>query len=229
MAALPAELRDRAGRISSRFHLDAPSWYHDPDSTPFLAAVADAVWNERVLRIRYHRWKAPQDVTRVVEPYGLVLKAGRWYLVARGTGRPVTYRVSAIRSLESLDERFIRSSDFDLAGYWRSYVDDFEASRHRGEATILLSPHGVERLPDCQPDAVVKAVAATGIPDPGGWVRAVIPIESVGHAAADLLRLGADVEVLAPAELRERMADTVRVLAERYQVSPSQDVFSDGR
>src|SRR6266498_2330111 len=64
MAAMPPELRDRAGRISSRFHLDAPSWYHDPEETPYLAAVADAVWHERVVRIRYHWWKEPQEVTR---------------------------------------------------------------------------------------------------------------------------------------------------------------------
>jgi predicted DNA-binding transcriptional regulator YafY len=216
MAALPPELRDRAGRISSRFHLDAPSWYHDPDSTPYLAAVADAVWHERVLRIRYHRWKAPQDVTRVLQPYGLVLKAGRWYLVARGSGALATYRVSQILSLETLEERFTRPAGFDLAGYWKSYLDDFEARRHRGTAVIRLSPPGVERLPDCMPGAVVSAVAATGRLLDDGWTQAEIPIESVGHAVADLLRLGPDVEVVGPAEVRERMIDTVRVLAGWY-------------
>lgn len=216
MAALPPELRDRAGRISSRFHLDAPSWYHDVDETPFLAAVADAVWHERVLRVRYHRWKAPQDVTRVLQPYGLVLKAGRWYLVARGSGPLATYRVSQILSLETLEERFTRPADFDLAAYWKSYLDDFEARRHRGTAVVRLSPDGVERLPDCMPAAVVSAVAATGRQLADGWVQAEIPIESVGHAVADLLRMGPDVEVIGPAEVRERMIDTVRVLAGWY-------------
>jgi predicted DNA-binding transcriptional regulator YafY len=230
MAALPAELRDRAGHIAGRFHLDAPSWYRDRDTSPHLAAVADAVWHERVLRITYHRWKAPQDVVRVLEPYGLVLKAGRWYLVARGTGWLATYRVSAIRSLESSDQRFVRPADFDLAAYWQSYMDDFEERRHRGEATILLSPQAVDRLPDCQPDAVVRAVAETGrVADEHGRIRAVIPVESIEHATAELLRLGADVEVLAPAELRDRMAETVRTLAERYGVRPSQPVFRHGR
>lgn len=41
MASLPAELRDRAGRIAQRFHLDAPRWYHEADRTPHLGAVAD--------------------------------------------------------------------------------------------------------------------------------------------------------------------------------------------
>jgi predicted DNA-binding transcriptional regulator YafY len=217
MAALPPELRDRAGRISSRFHLDAPSWYHDQDETPYLAAVADAVWHERLLRIRYHRWKAPQDVTRTLEPYGLVLKAGRWYLVARGSGPLATYRVSQILSMEPLDERFTRPGEFDLAAYWRSYLDDFEARRHRGSAVIRLSPEGLERLPDRMSAAVVAAVASTATaPDEDGWVEAVIPIESASHAVADLLRMGTDVEVVGPAELRDQLIDTVRVLAGRY-------------
>lgn len=216
MAALPPELRDRAGRISSRFHLDAPSWYHDPDDTPFLAAVANAVWHERVLRIRYHRWKAPQDVTRTLEPYGLVLKAGRWYLVARGTGSLATYRVSQILSLETLDTPFTRPPDFDLPSYWRSYLNDFESRRHRGSALIRLSPSAVARLPDCMPAAVVTAVTTTAQPLADGWLQARIPIESNAHAIADLLRLGPDVEILAPPDLRTLMTETIRALSAHY-------------
>ncbi|HET9143304.1 YafY family protein [Actinophytocola sp.] len=229
-AALPAELADRAGRIAGRFHLDAPSWYREPDPTPHLAAVADAVWNERLLRIRYHRWKAPQEVNRTLAPYGLVLKAGRWYLVARGTGRLATYRVSQIRELWSLDDRFDRPPDFDLTAYWRSHVTAFEASRHRGEATIRISPEGMAQLPDVLPDAMVRAVAANGAADERpGWTRATVPTESVDHTVRELLRLGGDVEVLGPAELRDRMIDTIVALTQRYGITgsrASQDALS---
>jgi predicted DNA-binding transcriptional regulator YafY len=43
-----------------------------------------------------------------------------------------------------------------------------------------------------------------------------VPIESVEHAMAEFLRLGTDIEVLRPPELRERIARTVAELAERY-------------
>ncbi|HZC26205.1 MAG TPA: HTH domain-containing protein, partial [Actinopolymorphaceae bacterium] len=49
MAALPTELRTRAGRISERFHLDAPGWFREIERPDNLAAVADAVWNQRVI------------------------------------------------------------------------------------------------------------------------------------------------------------------------------------
>ncbi|WP_307835219.1 WYL domain-containing protein [Streptomyces adelaidensis] len=43
-----------------------------------------------------------------------------------------------------------------------------------------------------------------------------MPIESVEHAQGEFLRLGADIEVLAPGELRARIGRTVAELAERY-------------
>ncbi|MFI7699296.1 helix-turn-helix transcriptional regulator [Nonomuraea sp. NPDC049480] len=217
MAALPVELRDRAGRIQERFHLDAPTWYRDREPVMYLPAVADAVWNERRIQVRYRRWKAPQEVERRLDPYGLVVKAGRWYLVARAGEDVRTYRVSQILDLHALDEGFARPEGFDLAAYWEDYLAAFEARLQRGEAVVRLSPRGLERLADLMTPGVVAAARETaGPPDGEGWTRVTVPIESVEHALAEFLRLGVDAEVLAPGELRDRLAATAKVLAERY-------------
>ncbi|TMR94401.1 helix-turn-helix transcriptional regulator [Nonomuraea basaltis] len=217
MAALPVELRDRAGRIQERFHLDAPTWYRDQDPVTFLAAVADAVWNERRIQVRYRRWKEPQEVERRLDPYGLVVKAGRWYLVA-GVGEDVrTYRVSQILDLHALPEGFTRPEGFDLAAYWQGYLAEFEARLRWGEAEVRLSPRGVERLADLMTPGVVAAAQQTaGPPDEEGWTRVTVPIESIEHALGEFLRLGTDAEVLSPGELRDRLAAAAKVLAERY-------------
>src|SRR3954464_6003157 len=81
-ASLPGELADRADRVRERFHLDAPGWFRADEPTPYLSTVASAVWDSRQLAIRYRRWKAPREVSRTLDPLGVVLKAGRWYLVA---------------------------------------------------------------------------------------------------------------------------------------------------
>ncbi|MEU7990686.1 YafY family protein [Streptosporangium canum] len=217
MAALPAELRDRAGRIRERFHLDAPTWYHGADETPHLAAAAEAVWEERRLEIRYHRWKAPQEVVRTLDPYGLVLKAGRWYLIARGGQDIRTYRVSQILELRVLPQSFERPGDFDLAAHWNGALEEFEARLHRGEAVIRLSPDGMERLPDMGRPALLRAAEATAEPPgPDGWTQVTVPIESHRHALSEFLRFGLDLEVVAPAELRDLMAETTGSLARRY-------------
>ncbi|MGW6137614.1 helix-turn-helix transcriptional regulator [Streptomyces sp. NPDC055140] len=213
-AALPAELRAHSERISARFHLDAPGWYADEDDVPHLPAVATAVWNSRVLHVRYRRWRAPTDVDRRLEPYGLVLKAGRWYVIAAaGTEGARAYRVDQILQLHLGEEQFEPPADFDLAAYWRAYQDDFHGRLHSGDAVVRLAPGAADRLPGPVPR---EAAHATARPEPDGWTRAVVPIESVDHAHDEFLRLGADIEVLEPADLRHRIQDTVKALAGLY-------------
>ncbi|MEV4544613.1 helix-turn-helix transcriptional regulator [Micromonospora echinaurantiaca] len=220
-AALPPALADRALRLQQRFHLDTPGWYADGDASPHLAAVADAVWRGRRLRVRYRSWSG--EVDRVLEPYGLVLKGGRWYAVANRPGRdaPATYRINQILALATLDEGFDRPAEFDLPAWWQAHVVRFRAQLHRDDATIRLSPRGRQRLREVASDVVAGAAEGNaGPPDAAGWVTTVVPIESLTHAHGDLLRLGAEVEVLAPAELRAMLADTAVALAALYRPEP---------
>ncbi|SCL73022.1 Predicted DNA-binding transcriptional regulator YafY, contains an HTH and WYL domains [Micromonospora citrea] len=224
-AALPPELADRAARIQERFHLDTPNWYADGDTSPHLPDVAEAVWRQRRIAVRYRSWAG--EVDRVLEPYGLVLKGGRWYAVAGRPGRdePATYRVNQVLSLTTSDEEFTRPAGFDLPAWWREHVARFRAHLHRDDATVRLSPRGRERLREVASELVAASAERTaGPPDDAGWVTAVIPIESLTHAHGDLLRLGADVEVLAPAALRERLAATAADLAALYAPRPVPEV-----
>jgi predicted DNA-binding transcriptional regulator YafY len=224
LAALPPELRTRAGRIRERFHLDAPGWFRSPEPAPHLTAVADAVWNQRRVRVRYRRWARPQEVTRTLEPLGVVLKAGSWYLVARSGEQTRTYRVSSILDLEPLAEPFTRPRDFDLTAFWESWSARFETGVYTGKAVIRLSPEAWKRLPHLLLPATARAAQENaGPPDPDGWVRTVIPIESIKHAHVEMLKFGADAEVLEPPELRERIVDSAWGLIGRYEIgSPLQ-------
>jgi predicted DNA-binding transcriptional regulator YafY len=217
MAALPKGLAERAARARERFHLDVPGWFHGGEPTPFLSAVADAVWNQRRVRVRYRRWKQPTPVTRTLEPLGLVLKAGNWYLIARSESGDRTYRVDRVQELEMLEEVFERPGDFQLTAFWQAYLDRFRRDMFDGEAVVRFSPDGMRRLLHLVTPAVIQAARENaGEPDEDGWVRTVIPIESVRHAHGDLMRFGSDVEVLAPAELRERIVASARAVLELY-------------
>lgn len=216
-AALPPPQRERAAQLQQRFHLDTSNWYADGDASPHLALTADAVWRQRRVAVRYRSWSG--EVARVLEPYGLVLKGGRWYVVAARAGRaePAPYRVNQILALTPLDEGFDRPADFDLPAWWHAHVREFRARLHQDEATVRLSPGGRDRLREIANDVVVAAVdASAGPPDANGWTTAVLPIESLTHAHGELLRLGAEVEVLAPAQLRDRLAATASELARLY-------------
>ncbi|MGW4296826.1 helix-turn-helix transcriptional regulator, partial [Micromonospora chersina] len=221
LAALPDELADRGGRARQRFHLDAPGWFRHPEATPHLAALARAVWEDRLVEMRYRRWRAPREVTRVVAPLGVVLKAGRWYLVARCDGQLRTYRVGAVLDVVVSDERYERPADFDLADYWREWTERYERDVYRGRARIRLTVAALEFMPYVFPPEMSRgARAAAGEPGPDGWLETTVPIESMKHAHTELLKLGAEVEVLEPAELRERLTATAHALARLYPVAP---------
>ncbi|WP_042377385.1 helix-turn-helix transcriptional regulator [Streptacidiphilus melanogenes] len=216
-AALPHELRRQARRVRERFHLDAPGWYREADDVPHLPAVAAAVWQRHAVHVRYRRWYAPEIVERRLEPRGIVLKGGRWYVVAHAGGpEPRVYRISQIQELRSLDEEFTVPADFDLAGYWQAHARRLQDRLWQGRAEIRISPAGVERLREAAAQAVIDAVDAGEEERPGGWRRALIPIESTTHAEGELLRLGPQVEVLSPPELRARITTAARALAELY-------------
>ncbi|MFI6349493.1 helix-turn-helix transcriptional regulator [Streptomyces sp. NPDC050560] len=220
MAALPPDFRDRAARITARFHLDAPGWYRDADETPFLIEIADAVWTDHAVRIRYERWAEPREITRAVEPLGLVLKSGHWYLVARHEQKIRSYRVSRILGLDVLEEVFERPTGFVLAAHWQESLDDFDARRHTGEAVLRISPAALERLTDLwEPALAASAERTATAPDADGWVRAIVPTESFAHTIPQLLKLGTEAEVLAPPALREEVARILTTMADRYRTS----------
>jgi predicted DNA-binding transcriptional regulator YafY len=216
-AALPASLRENADRISERFYLDAPGWYRRPEEVPLLPLVASAVWDRQVIDVTYSRWKEPTEVSRRLEPHGLVLKAGVWYVVARCDGAIRTYRVDQIMAATPYDIGFTAEPGFDLETYWQSYLAEFHRRLYVGHAVIRLSPDGVQRMRHLLSAAAAEAVAANGTADADGWVRARVPIESAGQALADFLRLGADVEIVEPADLREQAARTARAMTALYQ------------
>jgi predicted DNA-binding transcriptional regulator YafY len=210
-AALPPALADQLDQVQSRFHLDAATWYGATGEVPFLPAVADAVWRGRALSVRYRRWKEPTDIDRRLEPYGMVLKAGRWYLVA-GPGSARTYRVDQILDLAGLEDEFTIPARFDLAAYWQQFKAEFLDQLYPAEATVRLSPAALPHLSGPETDWVGR----TGSVEPDGWTRAVLPVESTEFALRQFLALGPEIEVLDPPELRSRLAAAARATAAFY-------------
>lgn len=215
LASLPPESGASAQRVAAQFHLDHVAWYSPAAAPNILPLLAAAVWRETRIRVRYESWK--ELVTRELEPLGLVLKAGLWYLVAgAGRGEPRTYRVSNIKELEVLGATFKRPQHFDLARHWDAWVKDFESRQINATAVVKLSPAGLKLLRDVSPASAQAVDTAHKATSPKGWVKAEIPVESIDYSARHLLRLGAEIEVLKPPELRAAIAREARKVAELY-------------
>jgi predicted DNA-binding transcriptional regulator YafY len=215
LAALPVETRVAADRVSSRFHFDPTPWYRDPETGPLLRIVAEAVWATRRLRVRYESWD--KIVERDLEPLGLVLKAGVWYLVARAERSVRTYRVAKILEAAAREEAFAYPAGFDLSTHWKQAAKTFEESVFRDEAVLVVTERGRSLL-RAHGAALDRAVAKTAKPLARGrwrW-RVTIPIESIDQAKRELLGLGAEGEVLSPAPLRAAITAEAAVVAGLY-------------
>lgn len=215
LSAMPASLREGAQQMRSRFHLDAPAWFGQSEQPSHLPQVADAVWEQKRIRMRYQSWKGIKE--RIVEPLGLVMKGGSWYLVAQVDDTPRTYRISRMLELSVLDQRFERPSPFDLAAYWRKSTERLEQDMHRNRATMRLSPRGVRLREAFLSPYVFAETQLSEEVDEQGWRIATMPVGSMMMACADIVRFGDDAEVLEPPELRARLQEMVTNMQALYQ------------
>lgn len=206
-AALSPGLRDAPASAAQRFHLDAPGWFAgDSPPPPALAPLARAVWDDRRVTAVY------REAERVLEPYGLVLKAGVWYLAARLRERFLIFRVHRFGELTVLDERFERDAGFDLAAFWAERSAAFARSLLREVITLRLSERGVRMLRHVADPAALDDALASLQPD--GTVR--LAVESLEVAYEQVLRFGPEAEVLGPQRLRAMVADAAARTAALY-------------
>lgn len=218
LAALPGDWQADAQRVGARFHLDPVDWFRSAAPADHLRTVADGVWGERRLRLRYASWTSVSE--RVVDPLGLVLKGGAWYLVARQQREPRTFRVAAIAEATLLDESFVRPPRFDLAAFWAESTRRFEEGVYRDLATLRVSAAGLARLREFSPIVAQAADRSAGRPDAAGWRKVTVPIESTDHATREMLRLGAEAVVLEPRALRDAMRAAAAALLASYSPAP---------
>ncbi|WP_437088195.1 helix-turn-helix transcriptional regulator [Streptomyces sp. enrichment culture] len=134
-AALLPALRDASRTAAQRFHLDAPNWFTEPRTPELLPAVADAVWDDRRVTARYRRGE--DEVERELEPYGLVLKAGVWYLCAR-----VTEAADAADATDAVDAADAADAVDAVGGDVGDEGDDADFRVYRIDRFVSVVPGG---------------------------------------------------------------------------------------
>ncbi len=215
LAALPGELREHAALAGELFHVDAPGWFRTEEKTPHLATIARTLWERQRLDTRYRL--RDKVVSRVLDPLGLVLKAGVWYLIARAASGGVrVYRISRFASLRARDQTFSRPADFDLAEFWGQRTKEFERTRPQIEVRVRASRVGAVALGWLLPGEKESIDQATAAADGEAWLELALPFEDLEHAYGDLLGVGPEVEVLAPEELRRQLTEAARRMALVY-------------
>ncbi len=205
LAALPQAQRERAEEMRRKIHVDLGAWWHGTEAVEEMTTLTQAVFTSRRVRLRYARPGRDRPVERTLDPLGLVLKAGVWYLVASAGGsEPRTYRASRIVEASVSDEPFAPPDDFDLASFWAARSTEFQQTGTSFTCTVRASP-----------DATRALRGDTEAPDEP-WTRFRFTVGSREHAIRRILSFGAGVVVEEPDDLRRELADIASKVVESY-------------
>ncbi len=208
------------GRLESLFPRDllpvlraAEADTADPtDRAARLDLLQRAIGGRQRVWLEYTVASRGGEVTeRVVDPYAVVPYVRSWHLVGHChlRDRVRLFKIDRIRRLRRLDERFAPPADFDLGrflgegwGLMPGIAGPIEevVLRFRQPAAHFVAEerwHETQRV-EWQPDGVLLfRVAVTITPELRHWVY----------------RYGRDVEVLAPAALRDWIVGEARAVA----------------
>ncbi|WDM15359.1 WYL domain-containing protein [Streptomyces lavenduligriseus] len=212
MAALPAPHRPAAEVTSRRVLVDATRWKSGPEQAADLAVLQDAVFCDRRLRLRYRHSGEREARTYTVDPYGLVAKAGVWYLVADRRGRPRLFRADRVRRARLLDEPVRRRPGVELADAWEELRRRVEEREGGVEVTVRVRREVADMF------RRMAAAQLTAEPEDDGespWVTARLTYP-VLRAVRQLLAFSDRVELLDPPEARAELVAGARSVLALY-------------
>jgi predicted DNA-binding transcriptional regulator YafY len=182
---------------------------------PHLNTIHRAVWEGRKLHLTY-RLPFEAQAEWLVEPYGLVAKAGAWYLVCARNGSLRTLRVSGVVGARLIEEECERPPDFDLAAFWQEWCKGVEQNQPSYPVTARVAPGLVPWLSQFFGESIRDEVARAGPPDEEEWLTVRLPFETLDEARRRILGFGRAVEVLEPVALRNTIVDFARQIVDLY-------------
>ena len=217
MAALPETHRPAADLMSRRVLVDPERWWQAPRPDVDIDVLHTAVFADRRLVIRYRHSENPRVHTYTVDPYGLVFKAGTWYLVADRQGAPQLLRADRILTAQLADEPVQRRPGVELAEVWeglRRGVEDRSANVRVRARVRTRQLEWFIRVASTQ--LAERPVAADG-----EWTTVQLAYPAL-RAVRQLLPHTDSVEVLDPPEARAELAAAARAVAQLYRTDPAQ-------
>ena len=200
--------RKAAEKARGRIHIDQRRWYQNEPPVERLALVRRAVWDDRCLEIVYED-RAKARTTRAVEPYGLVSKAGVWYLVARTRDGYRSFRVDRIADVRELEERFERDPAFDLDAHWKQSAASMR-SEFAGFAIVIRAQADAV-------DSIASFWPSTWIERGDERARRAVEFPNEGAAVSHLLTWSESVELVEPLTLRSAVLERARAICARYE------------
>ncbi len=221
-ASLPEDHRHDEINIRQRIYIDWTGWESEKERDATLRDLYTAVWENRKIYLRYLISFSPRvkkEFDRIVKPYGLVAKAGEWYLVCDDDIRIRVYEFSSILEARSTGEEFTRIDDFNLGEFWDKWCTRQKEIHSPISVKVLITPL-LDRYLSYNLDRDFRyRMRNYSTPDQNGFVQAELLFETFEEARTYILGMGNSIEVLKPESLRLSIMDYARQISERYAKS----------
>ncbi len=214
-AALPDARRAEYRSLGRRVYIDAGGWAHRLEPVPHLTTLYEAVRRDRWVRWTCRLMFGAQ-VTQRIAPYGLVAKAGVWYVVYAREGTLHVIEAAHVIAAEPTGEHFERPAGFDLAAFWAQWCATYEERAPVYPVRARIAPALLPVLRWRYGGAFETLLAEAGPPDAHGWREITLLFRSLEDARGQVLGFGRALEVLAPEALRLSVIDFARQIAAFY-------------
>lgn len=220
LAALPEARREGVDRARRRLLVEQQGWRRGPEEVPMLAPLDAALVDDVRVRLRYaSSGESGEGTWRTVDPYGLVSKAGTWYLVAAHRGSPRMYRVSRMREVAATATPARRPDDRTLAEVWGELRDRLETPVEGVDVRVRVEPEWLGTLHRVVGPHLLEPWAEEGVVQGEPVLRG--RFRGLRAAQAALLSFAATVEVLDPPALRDEMRAAAERIATLYRQGPA--------
>lgn len=212
LAALPVANRKQVEAVSQRIHLDPTGWHHWEEEMAMFPTLQTAVWQERQLQLVYQRSDG-QQIERLVHPLGLVAKGSVWYFIASADEEVRSYRISRVRNATLTEFPSTRPVEFNLAEYWQRSLTEFQANLPHYQIVVRVAPTAIAWL---RFGGYFARIEEMGSPDADGWIPVSLRFDVEEAACAYVLGFGAQMQVLEPPELHDRILQAAKEIVVLY-------------
>lgn len=209
LSVLPKERHDSLKKLKQTVGV----WIGGPrkeDEHRALMPLQQAVARRLCVRLSYNAGSRGEVSSRIVEPLGMMYYAREWHLIAYCRMRKDfrDFRLDRVVNWEVTNETFDGHKDFSVQAFLAESLNEHEIT----PSTVLFHPAAVDRA---RREMTCSRIAEKPLAD--GRIQFEMLAWSNEWLLGWLLSFGTSVEVLHPPELRQRLHDLAKQVAENHR------------
>ncbi|MDP4147163.1 MAG: WYL domain-containing protein [Bacillota bacterium] len=218
--------KQRLLQFRERILADQTGWFTENAQSDSFLLIRMAVMDNQSLEVVYEDASGKiREYT--IEPYGLVYKAGVWYLVAHNNEKFKTYRVSRFLDVRTKDGNFVRQQNFLLDEYWKNSVIQYESLGEPIEVTLSVAPDFIREIPLYLGEEARKTVRLALQDRNSKWYTINWTFESINTMTTKILSMGPYVRITEPVSAVNLIYNIIEKTARLYQKGESKQGFGD--